>query len=53
MDQVVAQALTLYKRLGDVKPVNQKPVNQLEAVNDQLEPVNGRRSRKVAAVGGY
>lgn len=41
MDQVVAQALTLYKRIAELKPVN------------QLEAVNGRRAGKVAALGGH
>ncbi|HKO49824.1 MAG TPA: UDP-galactopyranose mutase [Polyangiaceae bacterium] len=42
MDQVVAQALTLYKRIADSKPAS------------HLEAVNGRQqSRKVAALGRY
>ena len=41
MDQVVAQALTLYKRIAELKPVS------------QLEAVNGRRTGKVAALGGH
>jgi len=42
MDQVVAQALTLYKRLAGTKPAN-----HLEAVNGQQQP------RKVAALGRH
>ncbi len=41
MDQVVAQALTLYKRIVGTKPVN------------HLEAVNGRQPRKVATLGRY
>jgi len=41
MDQVVAQALTLYKRIAETKPVT------------QLEAVNGRQPRKVAALGRH
>ena len=41
MDQVVAQALTLYKRIAGSKPVN------------NLEALNGRQPRKVAALGRY
>jgi UDP-galactopyranose mutase len=42
MDQVVAQALTLYKRIGGTKPAN-----HLEAVNGQQQP------RKIAALGRH
>jgi UDP-galactopyranose mutase len=41
MDQVVAQALTLYKRIADTRPA------------PHLEAVNGRQQRKVATVGRY
>jgi UDP-galactopyranose mutase len=41
MDQVVAQALTLYKRILGTKPVS------------HLEAVNGQQARKVAALGRY
>ncbi len=41
MDQVVAQALTLYKRISQNKQTN------------HLEAVNGRQPRKVAALGRY
>jgi len=41
MDQVVAQALTLYKRIAGSKPAN------------DLEAVNGQQPRKVAALGRY
>ncbi|HET7541972.1 MAG TPA: UDP-galactopyranose mutase [Polyangiaceae bacterium] len=42
MDQVVAQALTLYKRI-----VGSKPANQLEAVNGRHRPA------KIATLGRY
>ena len=41
MDQVVAQALTLYKRIVESKPAS------------QLEALNGRQPRKVAALGRH
>jgi UDP-galactopyranose mutase len=41
MDQVVAQALTLYKRIVGTKPVT------------HLEAVNGQQTRKVAALGRH
>ena len=41
MDQVVAQALTLYKRISGAKPVS------------HLEAVNGQQTRKVAALGRH
>jgi len=41
MDQVVAQALTLYKRIAEIKAVS------------QLEATNGRPARKVATLGRH
>ena len=46
MDQVVAQALTLFKRIAEnERSATSKPAN--------LEAMNGRQSRKVAALGRY